>query len=216
MTHAHAHSQALRGLLASAPVVPVVTIDDPHRAVPLARALARGGLAAMEITLRTAHGLDAIAAVAREVPEIAVGAGTVVTPSLIGEAIDAGARFLVSPGVTARLAEAASRAAVPFLPGCGTVSEAMALAEAGFEILKFFPAEQAGGAKFLDSLRPVLPHLAFCPTGGVGPGNAGAYLKLPNVICVGGSWIAPKETIAAEDFGTIERLAREAAALARG
>lgn len=196
-----------------APVIPVVTIEDVHRAVPLARTLVEAGLPVVEVTLRTRAALDAIAAIAREVPQAVLGAGTVTSASQIAQAEAAGARFLVSPGTPARLAEALAAARLPALPGSATISEVMTLMDLGFEVLKFFPAESFGGTSWLKSIHGPLPGVRFCPTGGLGPANAGAYLALPNVVCVGGAWMAPPEAVSAGDFATIARLAREAAAL---
>ena len=196
--------------LAGVPVVPVVVIDDLDHAVPVARALARGGLPVIELTLRTPVALASIEAIAAEVPEVFVGAGTVTTPAQVVGAIAAGAQFLVSPGTTPSLLDAMLEAGVPFLPGVATVGEAMAVHERGVTELKFFPAEPSGGAPFLKSLHGPLPHLRFCPTGGLTPANAPHYLDLPNVPCVGGSWLTPSATLAAHDWDTVERLAREA------
>jgi 2-dehydro-3-deoxyphosphogluconate aldolase/(4S)-4-hydroxy-2-oxoglutarate aldolase len=203
----------LGDLLKRVPVVPVLTIDNAARAVGLARALTAGGLRILEITLRTKAALEAIETIAKQVPEALVGAGTVLTPEHADEAIKAGARFLVSPGMTPRLLEAAERWPVPFLPGAATASEAMALSDLGYRVLKFFPAEPAGGIGALKALAAPLSDLLFCPTGGIDAAKAPAYLALPNVVCVGGSWVAPAQAVAAEDWGTITRLAREAAAL---
>jgi 2-dehydro-3-deoxyphosphogluconate aldolase / (4S)-4-hydroxy-2-oxoglutarate aldolase len=199
-------------LLGKTPVIPVLTIGDAAQAVPLARALVSGGLAVLEVTLRTAAALAAIKAIADAVPDAVVGAGTVTGPPDIDKALAAGARFLVSPGTTAVLADAfAARA--PALPGCATVSEAMTLAERGFAVLKFFPAEPSGGVAWLKAVAEPLPRIRFCPTGGVNIANAAAYLALPNVIAVGGSWVAPEPMISAGKFDRIAELAREAAAL---
>ena len=202
-------------LLGRTPVIPVLTIENAAQAVPLARALLAGGLPVIEVTLRTAAALAAVKAIAAEVPQAVVGVGTVTSPADIGEAVDAGARFLVSPGTTAALADALAAASVPALPGCATVSEAMALAERGFRVLKFFPAEPSGGIAWLKAVAEPLPNIKFCPTGGVNIANAAAYLALPNVVAVGGSWAAPKPMIDAGKFDRIEALAREAAALRR-
>jgi 2-dehydro-3-deoxyphosphogluconate aldolase/(4S)-4-hydroxy-2-oxoglutarate aldolase len=199
-------------LLAKAPVIPVLTIARVEDAVPLARALLAGGLPVIEVTLRTSVALDAVRAIAAEVPDCVVGVGTVVEVPDIRHALAAGARYLVSPGTTHDLAEAFARVPVPVLPGCATVSEAMALAALGFRVLKFFPAEASGGVDFLKPIRAPLPHLSFCPTGGIDQRNAAAYLALPNVIAVGGSWVAPSDAIAAGDFDRIAGLAREACA----
>ncbi|MET9844352.1 bifunctional 4-hydroxy-2-oxoglutarate aldolase/2-dehydro-3-deoxy-phosphogluconate aldolase [Streptomyces ossamyceticus] len=196
-----------------APVVPVVVIEDASDAVPLARALVAGGLPAIEVTLRTPAGLDAIRAIAGAVPDAVVGAGTVVTPEQVTAAVRAGARFLVSPGWTDALLTAMQASGVPFLPGVSTTSEVVALLERGVREMKFFPAQAAGGTAYLKSLAGPLPRARFCPTGGIGPDNAPEYLSLPNVGCVGGTWMLPADAIAARDWGRVEALARSAAAL---
>jgi len=201
--------------LLTAPVVPVLTIARVADAVPLARALVAGGLPVIEVTLRTAAALDAARAVAAEVPEAVLGIGTVTEVPHIRLAVAAGAKFLVSPGTPHDLAAALAKAPVPALPGCATVSEAMALATHGFRVVKFFPAEAAGGVAFLKSIGEPLADLKFCPTGGIRMTNAADYLALPNVVAVGGSWVVPPEAIAASDFARITSLAREAAALER-
>jgi 2-dehydro-3-deoxyphosphogluconate aldolase/(4S)-4-hydroxy-2-oxoglutarate aldolase len=202
-----------RPLLALAPVIPVLTIKDAAVAVPLARALVAGGLPVIEVTLRTPPALDAIRAIAREVPEAVVGAGTITRVEDIQAATAAGSRFLVSPGTPATLAEALAEVPVPVLPGCATVTEAMALAACGFTALKFFPAEPSGGAAFLKSLSGPLPGLVFCPTGGIDVAKAPTYLALANVGAVGGSWIVPDDALASGDFARITALARAARAL---
>ncbi|MGW8060838.1 bifunctional 4-hydroxy-2-oxoglutarate aldolase/2-dehydro-3-deoxy-phosphogluconate aldolase [Streptomyces ziwulingensis] len=199
-----------------APVVPVVVVDDLAHAVPLARALVAGGLPAIEVTLRTPVAVDAIRAIAGEVPGAVVGAGTLITPEQVGEVVAAGARFLVSPGWTDVLLDAMRASGVPFLPGVSTTSEVVALLERGVREMKFFPAEAAGGTAYLKALSAPLPQARFCPTGGIGPGSAPEYLALPNVGCVGGSWMLPKDAVAGRDWGRVERLAREAAALTAG
>lgn len=203
----------LERILTAAPVVPVLTIESTAIAVPLARALVAGGLTALEVTLRTPAGLDCIRTIAEEVENCDVGAGTVLDARQIEQAVEAGAKFMVSPGATRELAAVAARAPVPFLPGIATAGEAMTLAEAGFSILKFFPAGAAGGPGYLKALGAPLPHIRFCPTGGVGAGNAKDYLALSNVICVGGSWVAPTDAIEQSNWTRITALAREAAAL---
>jgi 2-dehydro-3-deoxyphosphogluconate aldolase/(4S)-4-hydroxy-2-oxoglutarate aldolase len=200
-------------LLSKAPVIPVLTIERVADAMPLARALVAGGLPVLEITLRTAAAVDAAARIIAEVPDAVVGLGTVTQVPDIRIALSIGARFLVSPGTPADLAAALARIPVPALPGCATVSEAMALAALGFPVLKFFPAEPSGGAAFLKAIAAPLPHIRFCPTGGIDQRNAATYLALPNVIAIGGSWVAPKDAIAAGDFARITALAREAAKL---
>ena len=202
-----------RPLLAATPVIPVLTIERTADAVPLARALASGGLSVIEVTLRTAAALEAMRAIAQEVPDTVVGAGTVVREADIEAAVQAGARYLVTPGTPATLVAALTRAPVPVIPGCATVSEAMALAERGFDVLKFFPAEVAGGVAWLKSVAGPMPALRFCPTGGIDAGNAEAYLALPSVVSVGGSWVAPRDAVAGGDFARITALARAARAL---
>jgi 2-dehydro-3-deoxyphosphogluconate aldolase/(4S)-4-hydroxy-2-oxoglutarate aldolase len=202
-------------ILEGQPVIPVLKIDRLADAVPLARALAVGGLPAIEITLRTADAIDAIRLVSDEVPEALVGAGTILSARNFDEAVDAGARFIVSPGTTQELLDCARASDVPFLPGGITPSEIMSLREEGYSLLKFFPAEQAGGAAFLKSLASPLAGTRFCPTGGISLANAQAYLGLPNVICVGGSWVAPDDLLKAKDWDGITALARQAAELPR-
>ncbi|MFD2473944.1 bifunctional 4-hydroxy-2-oxoglutarate aldolase/2-dehydro-3-deoxy-phosphogluconate aldolase [Amycolatopsis silviterrae] len=200
-------------LLALSPVMPVVVIDDADDAVPTARALHAGGIGVIELTLRTPVALTAIERVAAEVPDIVVGAGTVTSPEQAKQAADAGAKFLVTPGSTDAVLDAAFATGLPFLPGASTVSEAMRLAERGLSALKFFPAEASGGAAFLKSIAGPLPQLRFCPTGGITLSSAREYLALPNVGCIGGSWLTPSKLVAAKDFAAIEKLAAEAAAL---
>jgi 2-dehydro-3-deoxyphosphogluconate aldolase/(4S)-4-hydroxy-2-oxoglutarate aldolase len=200
-------------LLALVPVVPVVVLDDLDHAVPVARALVAGGLPVIELTLRTPVALDAIAAIAADVPDILVGAGTITSPELVSRAVEAGAQFLVSPGTTPGLLREMAGSGVPFLPGTATVSEAMTVLEAGFSEMKFFPAEASGGAAYLKSLASPLPAARFCPTGGITAATAPSYLALPNVGCVGGSWLTPADALAAGDWDRVATLAREAAAL---
>ncbi|MGV9286127.1 bifunctional 4-hydroxy-2-oxoglutarate aldolase/2-dehydro-3-deoxy-phosphogluconate aldolase [Streptomyces sp. NPDC003719] len=199
-----------------APVVPVVVLDDLADAVPLARALVAGGLPAIEVTLRTPVAVEAIRAIAEEVPDAVVGAGTLITPEQVGEVVAAGARFLVSPGWTDTLLEAMRGSGVPFLPGVSTASEVVALLERGVREMKFFPAEAAGGTAYLKALAAPLPQARFCPTGGIGPASAPEYLALPNVGCVGGSWMLPKDAVAGRDWVRVEALARAAAGLSAG
>ncbi|MAA97470.1 MAG: keto-deoxy-phosphogluconate aldolase [Stappia sp.] len=200
-------------VMLAAPVIPVLVVDDPARAVPMAKALVAGGLPAIEITLRTPRALEAIRAVAAEVEGAMVGAGTVLDDAQYKAAVDAGATFIVSPGATERLIAAASGHEVPLLPGAATASEVMRLLEAGYERLKLFPAEAAGGVALLKSLASPLPSARFCPTGGISEKTAPSYLALPNVACVGGSWIAGADAIASGDWEGIEARARAAAAL---
>lgn len=203
----------IAAIAALAPVIPVLTIEERGSAVPLARALVKGGLPVLEITLRTEAALKALREIAVEVPEAVVGAGTVLNPAQLKEVQRAGARFVVSPGCTSALAAAARAAGLPFLPGVQTVSEAMEAAEQGFRLLKFFPADVAGGIGWLKAVSAPLTGLRFCPTGGIGPDTAPAYLALANVACVGGSWVAPRAAVAAGDWPAVERLAAAAAAL---
>ncbi|MEV8627727.1 bifunctional 4-hydroxy-2-oxoglutarate aldolase/2-dehydro-3-deoxy-phosphogluconate aldolase [Streptomyces sp. NBC_01268] len=203
-------------LASASPVVPVVVIEDAADAVPLARALVAGGLPAIEVTLRTPAALDALRAIAAEVPEAVVGAGTVVSPVDVADAVGAGARFLVSPGWTDALLEAMRASGVAFLPGVSTASEVVALLERGVTDMKFFPAEAAGGVPYLKSLAGPLPRARFCPTGGISRSSAPGYLALPNVACVGGTWMLPADALAARDWGRVEALAREASGLAGG
>jgi 2-dehydro-3-deoxyphosphogluconate aldolase / (4S)-4-hydroxy-2-oxoglutarate aldolase len=204
---------ALREVLRRLPVVPILTIDRREVALPLARALAEGGLGILEVTLRTSAALAAIREIANGLPEAVVGAGTVRSPEQAQDAIEAGARFLVSPGMTPRLLAAAQSWSLPFLPAVATASEAMALSEMGYRVLKFFPAEPAGGVATLKALAAPLPELIFCPTGGIDVAKARDYLTQPNVVCVGGSWVAPTQAVAAGNWAVITALARVAAAL---
>ena len=194
-------------------VIPVLLIDKAQDAVPLARALAKGGLPAIEITLRTTAALDAIRAVAEEVPEAIVGAGTILNALHYEQAVRAGSQFIVSPGVTDAILDAAEQSDIPLLPGCATASEVMCLRERGYTHVKFFPAEQAGGAPYLKALSSPLAGTFFCPTGGISLSNAMHYLNLPNVLCIGGSWIAPKELVNDGKWDEITALAAAAAAL---
>lgn len=204
----------LVSILQLQPVVPVLMVDRVATAIPLAKALVAGGLKAIEITLRTDAALDAIKAVADEVDGAEVGAGTILNARQFEAAVSAGSQFIVSPGTTQELLDVASRSPVPMLPGAATPSEIMALREEGYAVMKFFPAEQAGGSAYLKSLSSPLGGISFCPTGGITPDNARNYLSLPNVICVGGSWVAPKELVEAGDWAAITQLAADACKLA--
>lgn len=195
-----------------APVVPVLVIDDASIAADLARALIAGGLPALEVTLRTPAALDAIREMA-SVPGGVVGAGTLLTPKDVEDAKAAGATFGVSPGATDRLLDACEANDLPLLPGTATASEAMRLLERGYTVQKFFPAEANGGVPALKAIGAPIPQVKFCPTGGVSLRNAGDYLALSNTLCVGGSWVAPKEMVLAGDWAGITALAKEAAAL---
>lgn len=208
--------QGLEDILRIAPVIPVLTIENITDAVPLAKALVRGGLRVLEITLRTKAALDCIRAIMAEVEGAVVGAGTVLDGKKLREAEHIGCKFAVSPGATRGLLDAAEDSIVPLLPGSSTATETMNLMERGFRFQKFFPAEPAGGAPYLSSLAAPLPQVTFCPTGGITAALAPKYLKIANVIAVGGSWMAPRTLIQANDWAEVEKLSREAAGLASG
>lgn len=195
------------------PIIPVVVIDDAACGPALASALLRGGIRAIEVTLRTPAALEAIALIAKEVPDIFLGAGTVITPGDVQRVRAAGAQFMVSPGCTPRLHHAAEASGLPFLGGAVTASEAMAMQELGYARLKYFPADANGGVTGLKGLGGPLPGLSFCPTGGVSGKNAADYLALPNCFAVGGSWVAPTDAIRDSDWDRIEGLARDAGKL---
>lgn len=203
----------IKEVMTTSPVMPVMVINQLDQAVPLAKALVDGGLKVLEITLRTPVALDAIRKIKAEVPGAIVGAGTIINTETLHQAIDAGAEFIVSPGVTDTLIAAALKTGVPILPGVATSSEVMKLLEMGITAMKFFPAEAAGGIPMLKSFGGPLPQVTFCPTGGVNPKNAPEYLALKNVACVGGSWMAPAELVDAGDWDEIQRRAAEAAGL---
>jgi 2-dehydro-3-deoxyphosphogluconate aldolase/(4S)-4-hydroxy-2-oxoglutarate aldolase len=207
-------SNKILDIMRLAPVIPVLTVNDPDEAVALAKALVRGGLPAIEITLRTENALACIKAVAERVEGAVTGAGTVLSAEDLRKSVAAKARFLVSPGTTQELIDAAEKTDVPLLPGVATASEAMSLGEMGYQALKFFPAEQAGGAPYLKALSQPLPNFHFCPTGGINLDNIRDYLALPNVLCVGGSWVAPSALVVAQDWDAITELARQASGLA--
>jgi len=205
----------LNHVMTAAPVVPVVIVNDVAQAVSMSRALLAGGLPAIEITLRTPNAIDCIKAVADEVEGAIPGAGTVLSAEHMAAVEKAGAKFMVSPGTAPKLIDAALDCSVPLLPGTATASEMMALGEKGFTHVKFFPAEAAGGTNYLKSIASPLPQFRFCPTGGVSMKNAGSYLSLPNVLCVGGSWVAPANLVEEGDWAGIEALAAEASRLTR-
>lgn len=207
------YQEGLAAALSLAPVVPVMVIENVADAVPLARALVKGGLPVLEITLRTANAMDCIRAIIAEVEGAIVGSGTVLTPQQLRDSERLGCKFAVSPGATGKLLGAGEDYDIALLPGGVTASECMALLEWGYTIQKFFPAEPAGGVAYVSSLASPLPQIRFCPTGGINLDKAPAYLKLPNVITVGGSWMAPKKLIDAKDWAAIEKLAAEAAGL---
>jgi len=196
-------------LMNRGPVIPVVVIDRAGDAVPLARALLAGGVDTMEITLRTVDALDAIRLVAEQVPDMAVGAGTIVRPEQAREAVSAGAAFLVSPGTTPQLLAALLDQDIPILAGAATASEVIALMEHGITEMKFFPAAAAGGPKAVKALAGPLPEITFCPTGGIDRASSADYLALPNVACVGGSWLTPSDLVAAGDWEAITALATD-------
>ncbi|MGN6092249.1 MAG: bifunctional 4-hydroxy-2-oxoglutarate aldolase/2-dehydro-3-deoxy-phosphogluconate aldolase [Luteibacter jiangsuensis] len=210
-----AKQQRVESTLRLAPVVPVVIIEDASKAVGMARALVAGGVPAIEVTLRTPAALDAVRAIAAEVEGAFVGVGTVLTAQDLEKAYKAGAKFAVSPGSAPRLLDAADDHELPLLPGAATSSEAMALLERGYRFQKFFPAVPAGGTKLLGAWASPLPQIRFCPTGGISLANAAEFLALPNVVCVGGSWLTPADKLASSDWAGIEALAREASQLAR-
>ncbi|MEV6606036.1 bifunctional 4-hydroxy-2-oxoglutarate aldolase/2-dehydro-3-deoxy-phosphogluconate aldolase [Kutzneria sp. NPDC051319] len=200
-------------LLDLSPVMPVVVLDDVEHAVPVAEALLRGGIKVIEVTLRTPAALASIERIAAAVPDLVVGAGTVTAPEHAKQALDAGSRFIVTPGSTEALLDAVAATGLPFLPGVSTVGEAMRAAERGCSVLKFFPAEAAGGAPYLKSIYGPLPGLRFCPTGGITVESAPKYLALPNVGCVGGSWLTPADALAANDWQRVSALASAATTL---
>lgn len=213
MTPQEASTRA-REIADLAPIIPVLVVKDAAKAHGLATALVTGGLPALEVTLRTPAALEVISEMAK-VEGGVVGAGTLLTPEDVLAAKDAGATFGVSPGATDRLLDACEDADLPLLPGAATASEAMRLLERGYSMLKFFPAEASGGAPALKGIGAPIPQVSFCPTGGVSIKNANDYLSLPNVVCAGGSWVAPGTLVEAEDWASIEALAREASQLQR-
>lgn len=206
---------AITRIMRTAPVIPVITLENPEHALPLAEALVSGGLPVLEITLRTPHALAALTTIKRAFPDAIVGAGTVLGRAQFQQALDAGAEFIVSPGFTQELLACAKSTVVPFLPGVNTPSEIMQLLAHGIGAMKFFPAEAAGGVAMLKALGAPLPQALFCPTGGITPGNARDYLTLSNVACVGGSWMVTKELVNAQRWDEVRSLARAAAQLQR-
>ena len=211
-TAADIRRAALEGILKSSPIIPVLTIECVEDAVPLARALVAGGITALEVTLRTPAAPAAAAAIARDVPDAVLGLGTVLTPEDLGTARSLQARFVASPGATPELLDAAAAGELPLLPGVQTASEVMAALARGFDVLKFFPAGQAGGPAMLRALAGPFPQVRFCPTGGVGEDNFTEWLALPNVVAVGGSWLAPAAEVRAGDWTSITARTRRAAA----
>jgi len=206
-------SVTINEVMNTSPVMPVMVINHIEHAVPLAQALVAGGLKVLEITLRTPIALECIRRIKAEVPGAIVGAGTIINTQTLEQAIEAGSQFIVSPGITPSLLDAALNCGVPVLPGVNTASEVMCLLEKGITAMKFFPAEAAGGIPMLKSIGGPLPQVTFCPTGGVNPKNAPQYLALDNVACVGGSWMAPAELVDTANWAEISRRAAEAAAL---
>ena len=202
--------QTLKAALATCKIVPVVVVHDLAHAVPLANALANGGLTVVEVTMRTPAALDVISAMVKARPDLVTGAGTVLNATHLQQARDAGAHFGVSPGTSPALREAILASGCTFIPGCATPSEAMTLADAGFEVVKLFPAEVVGGLNMLKSLASPLPHIKFMPTGGVRLDKVAEYVAQPNVAALGGTWIVPPALLEAGDFAGIEKLAREA------
>jgi len=207
-------SSGLLDILRLATVIPVIVIDDVRHAAPLAEALVAGGLPVLEVTLRTPVALDAVAAMRRAVPNAIVGVGTITQASHVQSAVDAGAQFGVSPGLHPDLVAATANANLPYLPGISTVSDLMRARLLGLSLCKFFPAQLAGGVAMLRTFYSVIPDVSFCPTGGIDARNAGEFLALPNVVCVGGSWVTPSALLRAGDWLQIRMLARDAAALA--
>ncbi len=203
----------IKQIMQTAPVVPVMVIDSIEQAVPMAEALVEGGLSVLEITLRTPIALQAIRAIKQAVPTAIVGAGTVINPETLDKALEAGAEFIVSPGSTPLLIDAAQRADAALLPGVNTPSEVMALLDRGITEMKFFPAEAAGGVPMLKSIAGPLPQVTFCPTGGINPSNAKQYLALSNVACVGGSWMLPTSLVKQGNWAAIQEMAVEATTL---
>ncbi|MDF2468319.1 KHG/KDPG aldolase [Rhodococcus erythropolis] len=197
------------------PVLPVATISDVAHAVPLARALSSGGISVIEVVLRTPCSLQAIERIRSEVPDITVGAGTLVTPRDVDEAVAAGAQFLVSPGATPEVRGSMTESGLPALPGAATVTELMSLIDHGYEHAKLFPAESSGGISYIRALGSVVPHIKLCPTGGIDQANAPSYLNEPNVMCVGGSWLIPDLDALDGRWNQVSALAAQAAALAR-
>ena len=209
------YSRRVAEVMDEVAVIPVIVIRDLATAVPLARALAAGGLTVLEITLRTEVALQAIAAIAEALPEVTVGSGTVLGRDQLRASLDHGCRFAVSPGATPALLDAAEAVGLPLLPGAANAGQVMMMAERGYLRQKLFPAEASGGVPLLKSLGEPIPQVRFCPTGGIDLAKAPTYLALKNVVCVGGSWVCPKDAVEAGDWGRIEKLAAEAAALKR-
>lgn len=206
----------IRDVMTRAPVIPVIVIEDIKQAVPLAKALVKGGLPVLEVTLRTEAGLESIRAIADQVPDAIIGVGTLTRPEEIRQSLNAGARFGVSPGLTLAMASEARESGLPLLPGVMTPSEVMAARNAGYPALKLFPAQQAGGMGMLKALAGPFPDVVFCPTGGITPETFRDFLALDNVLCVGGSWVIPKDAVASGDWDRITQLAAQASGQSKG
>jgi len=202
-------------ILTSGPVVPVIVINKLEHAVPLAKALVAGGVRVLEVTLRTACAVEAIKAIAKEVPDAIIGAGTVLNPEQLAEVTAAGAQFAISPGLTEPLLKAANAGPIPLIPGISTVSELMLGLDSGLREFKFFPAEANGGVKALQAIAGPFPQVRFCPTGGITPNNYRDYLALKSVLCIGGSWLVPADALESGDYARITKLAQEAVAGAK-
>ncbi len=209
-------NDALLAILRRAPVIPVIVLEDAQQAAPLAEALVAGGLPVLEVTLRTPLALQAVKLMRQAVPDAVVGVGTLTTAQQFTAARDAGAQFGVSPGFTPALATAAAGSGLHWLPGVMTPTEVLQAQAQGYSLCKLFPAQQAGGTDMLRALHAILPGVRFCPTGGISRSNAAEYLALPNVVCVGGSWVVPRDLVCKRDWAAIQALAGEAAALPRG
>lgn len=208
-------NDALFAILRRAPVIPVIVLEDPQQAAPLAEALVAGGLPVLEVTLRTPAALQAVKLMRQAAPDAVVGVGTITTTGHFAAALDAGAQFGVSPGFTPVLAAAAASSGLHWLPGVMTPTEVLQAQAQGYSLCKLFPAQQAGGTDMLKALHAILPSVRFCPTGGISRSNAAEYLGLPNVVCVGGSWVVPRDLVRKGDWAAIRELATEAAALPR-
>ncbi|HAD90121.1 MAG TPA: keto-deoxy-phosphogluconate aldolase [Alteromonas macleodii] len=202
-------------IFAAGPVVPVLVINDVEKAVPLAKALMEGGIKVLEVTLRTPAAIDVIKRIAQEVPDSLIGAGTVTNAQQLKAVVEAGAKFAISPGMTADLLQAGMDSEIPLIPGISSTSDLMKGKDAGYTHMKFFPAEASGGVKAIKSISGPFPDVTFCPTGGIGPNNYNDYLALNNVKCVGGSWLAPDDAIESGDWARITQLAKEAVAGAK-
>ncbi len=208
-------TSSIKDIMNTSPVIPVMVINHPEHAVPLAQALVEGGLKVLEITLRTPAALECIKAIKANVEGAIVGAGTIINSKTLDQAIEAGSEFLVSPGFTDKLLDAAAETDIPLLPGVTNPGEVMALLDRGITEMKFFPAQAAGGVPMLKSIGAPLPQATFCPTGGISPANAADYLALKNVACIGGSWMAPADKVDNENWAEIKQLAEQASTLSR-